>query len=89
MQENVVESYGDRFIPSRTSSRLETGFALIDDHRAGRSSPSGGTGSSGGTGNSWQEGDGVGREGQPMLNMLLRSELLGADRVSPKVCAIQ
>jgi hypothetical protein len=74
MQENIVGSYNDRFIPSRSGSNLEAGFAFIDEqHRAaGRSSPSTGEGAGGGAAN------------QPTLNMLLRSELLGLDCVSPK-----
>lgn len=73
MQENAVELYSDRFIPSRRESRLEAGFAVLDEALAqqrGRGSPTGMVG-----------GEGAADSGasQPLLNMLLRSELLGLD----------
>lgn len=116
-QENsVVETYSDRFIPSRAGSRLEAGFALLSEQQENGRLNSAGTGAGGGDGSSGggnpssssvngshsgsshsgsgsgsgsaaADGSSSGRDGgssQPMLNMLLRSELLGAECVSPR-----
>ena len=92
MQENVVEYYSDRFIPSRAASNLEAGFALIDEQqRVGRASPpSGGAeaaaaAAAAAAATPGSEGGGASQNrSQPTLNMLLRSELLGVDCASPK-----
>jgi hypothetical protein len=76
MRENVVEAYSDRFIPARSTSRLENGFAILSEmqSQSGRASPA----------NASVAGqDGEAREGQPILNTLLRSELLGMEPASP------
>jgi hypothetical protein len=114
-QENsVVETYSDRFIPSRAGSRLESGFALLSEQQENGRLNSAGTGAGGGDGSSGggtpstssvngsysgsSSGSGSGSgsaaaeasngrdsgSSQPMLNMLLRSELLGAECVSPR-----
>jgi hypothetical protein len=92
MQDNVVEYYSDRFIPSRAASNLEAGFALIDEQqRVGRASPpSGGAeaaaaAAAAAAATPGSEGGGASQNrSQPTLNMLLRSELLGVDCASPK-----
>mmetsp|Transcript_50918 Transcript_50918/g.65204 ORF Transcript_50918/g.65204 Transcript_50918/m.65204 type:complete len:509 (+) Transcript_50918:96-1622(+) len=80
-KENHGEIYSDRFIPSRTSSRIQPGFSLSDESQFNDSRlPSPGSGGGGIDG----EGNEIGKEGQPTLNMLLRSELLGIDSISSR-----
>lgn len=77
MKENE-EHYSDRFIPSRLSSRIEPGFSLLDDSQYSDMSPYA-SGSADGGGDGTSDG---GASKQPMLNRLLRSELLGIDCAS-------
>ena len=87
MKENAVEHYSDRFIPSRSGSRIDDGFVALEEAQA-RISMGGRPGSPDASGaGSGQAGpataDGRGSP-QPTLNMLLRAELLGDTRVPPR-----
>jgi hypothetical protein len=88
----VAEIYSDRYIPSRSSSRLEAGFTVLQETRRAERSPS--SAPSGGSRRASSQSEfgsgdygsdrGHGQRGQPTLNMLLRSELLGVNCASPK-----
>jgi cell division cycle 20-like protein 1, cofactor of APC complex len=79
MKENAGEHYSDRFIPSRASSRIEPGFSLLEEsHYSDTRQQAPSSGESGG-GDGSDNGGNNGGNGQAMLNMLLRSELLGID----------
>lgn len=68
--------YSDRFIPSRSGTRLENGFTLLDDSPAshGKGNNNNNNNNSNNNGN-----DSTGKEGFSTYSMLLRSELLGVD----------
>lgn len=71
------EHYSDRFIPSRTGSRMEPGFSMSEESQYidTRLNSSSGGGREGGN----NETSGASSTKQPILNRLLRSELLGID----------
>jgi len=82
MQENVVERYSDRFIPSRRGSNLEAGFALMSPTGQRSSGSPGGGGGGAAAEGAEAIGDGRTDSSSPMLSMLLRAELLGEQRAA-------